>query len=83
MIKAYVLITAETALTKQVLAQLTQMEEVAEVHEVLGPYDIVVELETEHFENVTSILRERIRPIEGVRNTVTCVDVTTDSGTPR
>lgn len=79
MIKAYVLITTETALTKEVLAQLKEMEEVVEAHEVLGPYDIVVELETERFEEVTSTLRQRIRPIEGIRNTVTCVDVTTDS----
>lgn len=78
-IKAYVLITADTALTKQVLEQLQQLEEAVEVHEVLGPYDIVVELETERFEDVTSVLRERIRPIEGVRNTVTCVDVASAS----
>lgn len=74
-VKAYILITVDTALTKDVLARLHQLEEAVEVHEVLGPYDIVVELETERFESVTSTLREKIRPIEGIRNTVTCVDV--------
>ena len=74
-VKAYVLITVDTALTKDVLSSLNELREAVEVHEVLGPYDIVVELETEKFEDVTSILRQRIRPIPGVRNTVTCVDV--------
>lgn len=74
-VKAYVLITVDTALTKDVLSSLNELQEAIEVHEVLGPYDIVVELETEKFEDVTSILRQRIRPIPGVRNTVTCVDV--------
>jgi len=74
-VKAYVLITVDTALTKDVLGSINEVEEVTEVHEVLGPYDIVVELETEKFEDVTAILRARIRPIPGVRNTVTCVDV--------
>jgi len=74
-VKAYILITVETALTKEVLARLRELEEAVEVHEVLGPYDIVVELESDRFEDVTSTLREKIRPIEGVKNTVTCVDV--------
>lgn len=74
-VKAYILITVETALTKDVLARLQMLEEAVEVHEVLGPYDIVVELEADRFEDVTSTLREKVRPIEGVKNTVTCVDV--------
>jgi DNA-binding Lrp family transcriptional regulator len=74
-VKAYILITVETALTKEVLARLHDLSEPVEIHEVLGPYDIVVELETERFEDVTSVLREKIRPLPGVRNTVTCVDV--------
>jgi len=74
-VKAYILITVETALTKDVLEHLRRLKEAVEVHEVLGPYDIVVELETPRFEDVTTILRQKIRPIPGVRNTLTCVDV--------
>ncbi len=74
-VKAYILVTVETALTKEVLEQLRRIPEKVEGHEVLGPYDIVVELETPRFEDVTTILRQNIRPISGVRNTLTCVDV--------
>ena len=43
-VKAYILIPVETALTKDVLEHLRRLKEAVEVHEVLGPYDIVVEL---------------------------------------
>jgi DNA-binding Lrp family transcriptional regulator len=39
---------------------------------VLGPYDIVLEVETEAPEYVAQILREKVRPIPGVTSTVTC-----------
>ena len=41
--------------------------------EVFGPYDFVVDLEADTAENITAILRNQIRPIQGVSNTVTCV----------
>ena len=40
---------------------------------MLGPYDIVMELEAGTPEDLTEILRHRIRPINGVTNTVTCL----------
>ena len=41
------------------------------VREVLGPYDFIVALEADTEEDITAILRHKIRPISGVRNTVT------------
>ena len=43
------------------------------VREVLGPYDFIVALEADTEEDITVILRHKIRPISGVRNTVTCL----------
>jgi DNA-binding Lrp family transcriptional regulator len=42
------------------------------VQEVLGPYDVIVELESDSQEDITAILRHKIRTIDGVTNTVTC-----------
>jgi DNA-binding Lrp family transcriptional regulator len=72
-VKAYILITVETALTREVLNRLRNLRNVTEVNEVLGPYDIVAELEVDRFEDVTDILRQEVRPIPGIRNTLTCV----------
>lgn len=69
---AYILINVEPARTRQVVDQLRTVPG-AIVHEVLGPYDVIVELEADTQEDITGILRQRIRPIDGVTNTVTCV----------
>ena len=75
MVKAYVLITVDTTMTQDVVDRLRRIQGVTEVNEVLGPYDVVVELEVERLEDVTDILRTEIRRIPGVRNTLTCVSI--------
>ena len=69
---AYILLNVEPASTQSVVAQLRAVRG-AIVHEVLGPYDVIVELEADTQEDITGILRQRIRPIHGITNTVTCV----------
>ncbi|MBI3742706.1 MAG: Lrp/AsnC ligand binding domain-containing protein, partial [Chloroflexi bacterium] len=44
MIKAYVLIEAEPGKTLALAERLKALPGVSEVHEVMGPYDIVVEV---------------------------------------
>ena len=73
MTKAYVLINSEVAYTTQVLEGLRKLEGLVEVHEVLGPYDIVAEVVAENVESILVILQNDIRSINGIRNTVTCV----------
>ena len=70
--RAYVLITLETSLPQQVVERLHQVRSVVGVHEVIGPYDVVVELEADTYEDLTAVLRQQIRPIKGIRTTVTC-----------
>mgnify|MGYP001574969039 CR=1 FL=1 len=69
---AYVLINMEPARTGAVLEQLRAIPGVI-VQEVLGPYDVIVELEADTQEDITAILRQKIRPIHGITNTVTCI----------
>jgi len=45
----------------------------AVVHEALGAYDFVVDLEADTQEGITAILRHKMRPLKGVTNTVTCI----------
>ena len=72
-VKAFVLVVVDTARTLDIVQALADVPEVKAVNELMGPYDVVVELETPEFDDVTAVLRERIRPIEGVRNTLTCI----------
>ncbi len=69
---AYVLLTVEPGETRRVVEKLREIPR-ADVHEVLGPYDIVVELESDSQEGLTNILRTKIRTLPGVSGTVTCI----------
>lgn len=71
-INAYILINVEPAKTQPIIERLQTIPR-AVVHEVLGPYDIVVDLEEDTPEDITAILRIKIRPIQGITNTVTCM----------
>ena len=75
MAKAYVLINVDTAYTAQVVQRISGLSGVGEVHEVLGPFDVVAEVETTGMENIVMVLRQEIRVIPGVRNTMTCITV--------
>lgn len=70
-VHAYILITVDPARTQQVRERLRALPG-AYVREVLGPFDIVVELEAETQEDLTSTLRSKIRPVPGITSTVTC-----------
>ena len=69
---AFVLINVDPENTQAVMDQLERIPG-AVVHEVLGPYDIVVDMEAATQEDLTGTLRNKIRPIHGVTNTVTCI----------
>jgi len=72
-IKAYVLIVTDPGNTKHVLDQMDGMQGIQEVHEVMGPYDIVVEISAENLQDIPRVLGDGIRPIEGVESTTSLV----------
>lgn len=73
MVKAYVLIIVDPSKTKEVLEKIRQIPEVVESHEVMGPFDIVAEIEAQSLTDVPPILSSRIRGISGVESTTSLV----------
>ncbi len=69
---AYILLSLEPSKTQSAIERLKGLPG-AVVQEVLGPYDAVVEIEADTQEDITATLRHRIRSIDGVTNTVTCI----------
>ena len=69
---AYILLNLEPVKTQSAIERLRELPGSA-VQEVLGPYDAVLEIEADTQEDITALLRNRIRPIDGVSNTVTCL----------
>lgn len=73
MVKAYVLIVTNPGSTRGVLAALADIPGVRSVNEVMGPYDIVVELITETLTDIPPILSDRIRVVDGIQSTTSLV----------
>lgn len=73
MIKAYVLVVTDPGKTRHVFEEIRKVSGVTEVHEVMGPYDIVAEIEAENLQEVPTILGEHIRSIDGIQSTTSLV----------
>jgi DNA-binding Lrp family transcriptional regulator len=69
---AYVLITVAPQSTQDVRKRLEAIPR-AIVREVLGPYDMVVELAEDTVVDITKVVQSKIRPVPGVTSTVTCL----------
>jgi len=72
-IKAYVLVVTDPGKTRYVHEEILKVPHVVEMHEVMGPYDIVVEIEVESLQDIPTILGERIRTIDGIQSTTSLV----------
>ncbi len=72
-VKAYVLIVTDPAATRDIYQALQQIPELVEIHEVMGPYDIVCEIEAADLAHIPPILGERIRRIPGIESTTSLV----------
>jgi len=73
MVKAYVLVVTNPGATKSVFAKLQTVTGITGCYEVMGPYDIVAEIEVDDLSQVPTILGEHIRTIEGVESTTSLV----------
>jgi DNA-binding Lrp family transcriptional regulator len=72
-IKAYVLVVADPGKTKGVLEVIRKIGGVTETHEVMGPYDIVIEVSVENLTDIPAILGDKIRKIAGIQSTTSLV----------
>ena len=71
MAKAIVLVAAEPGMDREVAGQIKQIEGVEKVYLVTGLYDIVAEVQAPDDASMVALAYDRIRPIEGIRETHT------------
>ena len=72
-VKAYVLVVTDPGATKKVYDALAAVNGVVEIHEVMGPYDIVIEISVPSLVDVPPILSTQIRAIQGIQSTTSLV----------
>jgi len=74
-IKAYVLVVTDPGRTKGVIDILRDIPGVVETHEVMGPYDVVVEVQVENLTDIPPVLGESIRKIPGIQSTTSLITI--------
>ena len=72
-VKAYVLVVTDPGRTRRVKQEMRDVPGIIEIHEVMGPYDIVAEIEVASLQDIPPILGEKIRTIEGIESTTSLV----------
>ncbi len=72
-VKAYVLVVTDPGETKRVFEALGKVDGVVAIHEVMGPYDIIVEIDAPNLVDVPPILSGQIRGIPGIQSTTSLV----------
>lgn len=74
-VKGYVLIEAQVGKTRQVVEAIRNIQGVASVDVVTGPYDAIAVIQTETLNTFEDIVVENVHLIAGISRTVTCVVV--------
>jgi DNA-binding Lrp family transcriptional regulator len=70
---AFVDIFVESSTMDDVVAALTKLENLEELYEVTGEFDIVTLLSAKDIEEFRDVLKNRIMKIKGVKSTVSSV----------
>ncbi len=73
MIKAFVLVVTEPSATRRVATAIKEIDQVIDVHEVMGPYDIVVELQAEQLREISTVILDQLRSMDGIQSTTSLV----------
>ena len=72
----YVLITTRPSKEVFVYDELKKCNEIAEVHPLFGEYDIIAKIDTPGSNQVGNIVSDKIRQIEGIKDTKTLLGIT-------
>lgn len=71
--EAVVFLNIDIGSEDKIMEQLAVIPEVKAVYFVYGPYDIVIKIEAPDIDKIRSVVRERVRKIEGIRSTTTLI----------
>ena len=73
--KAYVLIETQIGKTNEVVEAIRNIQGVASVDVVTGPYDAIAILQAETLNDIGDLVVKRVHSLAGISRTVTCLVV--------
>jgi Transcriptional regulators len=71
--EAVVFLNIDIGSEDKIMEQLAVIPEVKAVYFVYGPYDIVIKIEAPDIDKIRSVVREKVRKIDGIRSTTTLI----------
>jgi len=78
-LKAYILINTQIGKTADVLKKLKTMPEIKHLDVIMGPYDIIAQVETESHDSLSHIVMQNIQGIDAIKHTMTCTVVNVEN----
>ena len=71
-IRAYILINTKIGETQKVAEELKKIPEVKKMDIIMGPYDIIIEIEVPSYEDISAVLLNKLQNIPAINHTMTC-----------
>ncbi len=71
-LKAYILINTQIGKTADVARALREMPEVKRLDIIMGPYDIIAEVETKDHDTLSEMVLKKLQGIKYIHHTMTC-----------
>ncbi len=71
-LRAYILINTQIGKTAEVAHTLREMPEVKKLDIIMGPYDIIAEVETDNHDTLSEVVLKKLQSIPSIQHTMTC-----------
>jgi DNA-binding Lrp family transcriptional regulator len=71
-VQAYILIQTEVGKAAQVAAEVNGIAGVTSADDVTGPYDVIVQAESNSVDDLGKLVVAKIQAVEGITRTLTC-----------
>lgn len=72
MVQAYILIQTEVGKARDVAAAISEIDGVARVDAVTGPYDVIVLSEARNVDELGKMIVSQVQLVSGITRTLTC-----------
>ena len=73
MVLAYIMVRVDAGKEREVLKEVSKWEEVKEAHIIYGEWDLILKVEVDSIEGITSFVVDKLRTIDAVKLTSTMI----------
>jgi len=73
MVKAYILVKVQVGSERDIFNKLKKMNEVEDVNELYGEWDIIAKVKVNKLEDLDSLISDKIRAVKEIKETSTMI----------